>query len=83
MKLLNERIEVIAGFSKEDKPPMPIKIRYGEHIIDIQQIIFTELDKRCGNLMFLYRCQSNINGCLRPFELKYEIDTYTWYLYKM
>ena len=87
MKILMKSIETIAWFTV-DGYPTPIRFRFsdkdiGNIIIPVQQILFSEEEKYAGNRMILYRCQSNINDILKEFELKYEIDTCKWFLYKM
>lgn len=86
MKVLMKDIEVIAWFKKSGHPT-PIRFRLkdkdkGNIVISIDKVIFSEEEKLAGNRMILYRCQSVINNIERIFELKYEIDTCKWYLYK-
>jgi hypothetical protein len=52
-------------------------------VIKVDRILFKEEEKLAGNRMILYRCESIINNMQRTFELKYEISTCKWYLYKM
>lgn len=40
-------------------------------------------EKLAGNRMLLFKCQSVICGVEKIYELKYEISTCKWYLYKM
>ena len=52
-------------------------------VIPIENILFSEMEKYAGNRMILYRCKSIINNRERLFELKFEIDTWKWYLYRI
>lgn len=36
-----------------------------------------------GNRMKIYSCQSEIAGKIRRYELKFELKTCKWFLYKM
>lgn len=40
-------------------------------------------EKFAGNRMLCFRCQSEIKEELRPFEIKFELGTCKWFLYKM
>jgi hypothetical protein len=48
----------------------------------IEVLSVTE-EKLAGNRMLCFRCQSEISGELRPFEIKFEWGTCKWFLYKM
>lgn len=40
-------------------------------------------EKLAGNKMLLFRCKREIDGELKPFEIKFELGTFKWYLWKM
>lgn len=86
MKVLMKPIEMIVWFTR-DGVPNPIKYRISENkeniTVNIDKVILRQEEKLAGNRMYVYRCQSNINGTERTFELKYEISTCKWFLYKM
>lgn len=87
MKILMKPIEMIAWFVK-DNYPIPLRYRITSEdetntVIKIDKILFKEEEKLAGNRMILYRCESLINQVQVIFELKYEIATFKWYLYKM
>lgn len=87
MKVLMQAIEMIAWFN-EDNYPIPLRYRITSEdkpnvVIKVDRILFKEEEKLAGNRMILYRCESIINNMQRTFELKYEISTCKWYLYKM
>jgi len=80
-------IEMIAWFTK-DGYPIPLRYRLTDEdeenvVIKVDKILFKEEQKIAGNRMILYRCESIINNTLRVFELKYEISTCKWFLFKM
>ncbi len=87
MKLLRKPIEVIALFDVEGNPA-PIRFRYldeneGTLVIKVDKIVKKDLDKYAGNKMIRYTCESYIRGAVRPFEIRYEIESCKWYLYKV
>lgn len=52
-------------------------------VIKVDQVIFAQEEKLAGNRMIIYRCKSKINNLEKIYELKYEIDTCKWFLYKI
>lgn len=87
MKVLMRPIEMLAWFNK-DNYPVPLRYRITAEdstkiVIKVEKILFREEEKLAGNRMVIYRCESTINQVQRIFELKYEIATCKWYLYKM
>ncbi len=82
MKLLAAPIEVLAHFETNSRP-RPLRIKYKDKELRIEQVVSTTEEKLAGNRMFVFRCQSEINGELRPYELKYELNTCKWLLWKM
>ncbi len=64
----------------------PVRIRYddqGETVtINVDNIVsFNEVTGKERKLIYL--CLSIINGMIRQFELMYDINKTTWYLYRM
>lgn len=53
------------------------------HNIKINRIVMRYEDKFAGNRMLGYRCQESIDGEEKVFELKFEVKTCIWYLYKI
>lgn len=87
MKVLMKDIEVIALF-KEKGHPVPLRFRYydeniGNVVVPINRVVFSEEEKIAGKKVIIYRCQSYMNNIEKIFELKFEIDTCKWYLYKL
>lgn len=80
-------IEMIAWFTKEEMP-IPLRYRLIAHdntnkVIKVDRVIFKEEEKLAGNRMVLYRCESIINNVQKIYELKYEIDSCKWFLFKI
>lgn len=88
MKVLMKEIEVLAWFHKgKDEHPKPLRIRLedenaGNIVIKVNNVLSSEYERLAGNRMILYKCQNVINNVEKIFELKYELMTYKWYLYK-
>lgn len=87
MKVVMEHIDVIACFD-QTKGLIPIKFRIknkdnSENIIKIDKICYQKQEKIAGNPMIIFICQSLINNVLKKYEIKYEINTCKWYLYKI
>lgn len=86
MKILMKPIEMIAWFTLEGIPN-PLRYRIiskntPNTVVKIDRIVARSEEKIAGNRMFVFRCQSEINGLLKQFELKYELNSCKWYLYK-
>lgn len=87
MKILAEPIDAIVIFKGKNKP-RPYKFKYCDinevtHEIRIDKILQEEETKLAGVKAFIYRCQSEIKGEIKVYELKYRIDECRWELYKM
>jgi hypothetical protein len=82
MKVVMAPIEMIAWF---DIPgtPRPIRFRHNGNVVKVEMVIRLSEEKIAGNRMKIYECQSEIHGQMRHFELKYELNTCKWFLYKI
>jgi len=87
MKVMAKPIEMIAWFTEDGTPkPVRFKIKNADEsvtVINVDRVIFKDLEKLAGNKMLLFRCQSIINDIDKIYELKYEINTCKWMLYKI
>jgi len=81
MKIYMTPIEVLAWF--ENGTPHPLRVKLNGKELRIEQVLSMTEDKLAGNRMLVFRCQSEIEGELRPFEIKFELNTCKWYLWKM
>lgn len=75
-------IEVLAHF-ENDGTPHPIRFKRGGETVNIEQVISVAEEKLASNKMLCLRCQSEIGGVLKPFEIKFEVGTCKWFLWKM
>jgi len=82
MKVLMKPIEMIAWFDLEGIP-RPVRFRVDGTVCKIHQVSHISEEKLAGNRMKIYRCQSEIDGQMKPFELKYELQTCKWFLFKI
>ncbi|HHY28025.1 MAG TPA: hypothetical protein GX523_15015 [Desulfitobacterium dehalogenans] len=86
MKVIMQPIEMMAHFNEHGFPrPVKFKARFEDipSVIAIDKIILKSEEKAAGNPMIIFRCQSIINGFLKIYELKYELHTCEWFLYKI
>ncbi|WP_018305494.1 hypothetical protein [Desulfitobacterium hafniense] len=81
MRVIMKPIEMIAKF--KDGNPTPARFSYNGRTIDVEQIIERRAEILAGNPMKIYSCQSEIDGKLKRYELKFELKTCRWFLYKM
>jgi len=82
MRVLMSPIEMIAWF---DIPgtPRPIRFRHEGNVVKVEHIVKTSEEKLAGYRMKVFECQSQIDGQMKRFELKYEMNTCKWFLYKI
>jgi hypothetical protein len=52
-------------------------------VIQVDRVSFRAEEKLAGNRVILFRCQSSINDQVKVFELKYELSTCKWFLWKI
>lgn len=78
-------VDVVALFAK-DKRPVPLRFRYEDEkgevaVVKVGRVISVEgdlSDRR--DPMFIYRCESVVDGVLREYELGYRVTRNEWYL---
>lgn len=86
MKVLAQPIEMIAWFTEGGVPtPMKFKLNFEDNpvVVKVDKVISKEVEKFAGNNMYLYKCQSIIDNIERVYELKYELKTCRWILFKI
>lgn len=82
---------MIAAFLQGNSPdgyPRPLRFRLENDdksfsVVKVDRIIQKSMEKLAGNNMMVFRCQSMINGQEMLYELKYEIRTCKWILFKI
>jgi hypothetical protein len=86
MKVVSKSVNMIAWFQEDGKiRPLKFKLEEDENceIIKVDQVINAQVEKYAGNVMQVFDCQSEINGVLKRYQLKYEIETTRWILFKI
>jgi hypothetical protein len=87
MKVYAKPIEMIS-YTDNAGAIRPIRFRIqleneSVKVIKIDRVITKANEKLAGNNMIIYNCQSTIDGVRRLFEIKYELSTCKWILFKM
>lgn len=87
MKVYAKPIEMVS-YTKINGEIHPIRFRMqledeSVKVIKVDRIITKSDEKLAGNNMIIFRCQSVINGVQTLFEIKYELSTCKWMLFKM
>jgi hypothetical protein len=87
LKVVAKSIEMIAWFTKDGTPnPIRFKIEGEDEsvsVIKVDKIIEKDKERLAGNPMMVFKCQSLIDGIEKIYEIKYEVNTCKWILYKM
>lgn len=87
MKVLAVPIDMVCWFEKTGIPhPVRFKITAedeSETVIKVDRVITVDKERLAGNDMLVFKCQSVIKGVQRLFELKFELKTCKWMLFKM
>lgn len=87
MKIVSKPIEVICWFDKSGKSyPLRFKIENEDSAyktIKIEKVVDTKLERLCGNNAKVFTCQSNIDGVIKIYEIKFIIESSQWILFKM
>lgn len=79
MKVLNEPIDMIAIFQKETGKITPFKFKYKDLPVKVQKVQKIYEEKLAGNKRIVFVCIHNNKDI---YELKYEIDSHKWFLFK-
>lgn len=87
MKVVCKPIDMVAWFEKNGKVH-PIKFRIKgkdeeNKVIHIDRIRCVKLEKLAGNQMYVFECESVINDEFKIYEIKYEMETCKWILFKI
>lgn len=87
MKVVAKPIEMVAWFENGGKiNPVRFRIKNEDDalkVIKVDKILKRESEKLAGNPMKIFTCTSIIDGIETIFELKYEINTCKWILFKI
>ncbi len=87
MKLLMRPIDAIVVFKGSGKP-LPYKFRYTDadgspREVYVGRLLTAEKERSSGVPVYVYDCQSEIQGEERRYQLKYFIPECRWELYKL
>ncbi|HEY5588450.1 MAG TPA: hypothetical protein VIK86_05775 [Candidatus Paceibacterota bacterium] len=87
MKIVAKEIEMISWTdTKGVITPLRLRIvREDEslQVIKVDKVITRTQEKFAGNLMIVFNCQSLVGNVEKRYELKYEISTCKWMLFKI
>ena len=87
MKVLALPIEMVSYTdNKGNIKPIRFRMQVGEEpmqVIKIDKVIVKETEKFAGNIMLVYKCQSLIENTIKLFEIKYELSSCRWILFKI
>lgn len=80
MKIINENIKVLAAF-KTDGSILPLRFkREDQKTIQIDKVIKIHDEMLAGNHRIVFTCLQNEKDI---YEIKYEVDSQKWYLFKL
>jgi hypothetical protein len=87
MKIIAKPIEMVAWTdTKGNINPVRFKIVNEDEsysVIKIDRVLYVDKERLAGNHMLLFKCQSVINGAEKLYEIKYELSTCMWMLFKI
>lgn len=86
MKVIAKPIEMVAWFDSYGViHPIRFKICEDDHasVIKISKIITRSKERTCGNDTIVFTCSGIIENFEKTFEVKYEIKTLRWILFKL
>ena len=85
MKILAKPVKMIAVFD-EKGDPMPLRFKIEEdgvwRIVNVDHVVSVEAVRPAGMDALVFRCQSEVRGALRQYEIAYRIKPHLWELYK-
>ncbi|MCB2295997.1 hypothetical protein LGK95_21325 [Clostridium algoriphilum] len=87
MKVLALPIEMVSYTdNKGSIKPIRFRMQVNDEpmqVIKIDKVIIKDTQKFAGNIMIVYKCQSLFENDAKLFEIKYELATCKWILYKI
>ena len=87
MRIIAKPIEVVSYTNnKGDVRPLRFRMQMEDEtikVIKVDKVIVKETEKLAGNIMLIFKCQSLIDDVLKLFEIKYDLKTCRWMLYKI
>ena len=87
MKVVAKPIEMVAWTdTKGNINPVRFKITKEDEtssVVKIDKVISVDKEKLAGNNMLVFKCQSTVNGADKLYEIKYELSSCKWILFKI
>jgi len=87
MKVVAKPIEMVAWTdAKGNINPVRFKITKDDEsssVVKIDKVITRTQEKFAGNQMIVFTCQSLVGDVEKLYEIKYEISTCKWILFKI
>ena len=87
MKVVRQPVDMIAWFNVEGViMPLKFRLETEDHTlktVKIVDILYHKEDKIAGNNVRTYACTININNLEKSCEIKYELNTCRWVLFKI
>jgi len=87
MKVVAKPIEMVAWTdTKGNINPVRFKITKEDEtssVVKIDKVISVDKEKLAGNNMLVFKCQSTVNGAEKLYEIKYELSSCRWILFKI
>jgi len=77
---------MIADFDEKGVPtPLRFKVEEGgaAHVVKVDKVISSEAVRPAGMDAFVFRCQSEVRGVMKQYELIYRVKPHQWELYKI
>lgn len=82
MKVYYEKINCLAWSDRQGNIE-PIRFRFKENVYGHIQILYHTTNNHAGNLIHIFGCIAECTGKRYECELRFEISTCIWYLYKI
>lgn len=87
MKTLARPIQMISWTEENGRiHPLRFKIEGTDgdrHVYKIEKIYTSDLEKIAGNKVYKFTCEININGINKICELRYDLESCRWNLFKL
>ena len=86
MKIVAKPVRMIADFDEKGVPtPLRFKVEEGgaAHVVKVDKVISSEAVRPAGMDAFVFRCQSEVRGVMKQYELIYRVKPHQWELYKI
>lgn len=87
MKTIRKPIEMIS-WTEIDGSIHPLRFKIECHdgekqMYKVNRVFTKKLDRIAGNLTYKFDCEVNINALMKLCEIRYEVETCKWVLFKI